>query len=451
MLSNIHKGLLSLSFALAALSTAQPSHGQTAPAAPTIPNDPLPAASQRLEAMRAYYDQLSPDDTPVLMLDADTIQRNGYNATAAELAALVARDGSSPSVDAMTRVLMNLRLAGNPYMTLHPELSYETAKPVAWHNLNSASGLTICLALVSDLDFPALYIDGLSREQTIRFINHHEFSHCNTGPDNTAHDPADEVPGEDTMPAFTQAYYQEKADDIAAEAIADLRAVAYMIARDGDDPILAQRVAEWRTRRYLSENTDLAHFSTIPLLGLAAAIEGMGLEKFRALPDQARDVLCAEIVAEQSLTAGTLALLNATRYGIDATRAISISPKEEAVAAAILALRGKHAGLHHDDFELLSLSEEESQAVLGWDPQGALRQLATPNGGAPDRPGLLAARARLLDHLREQMLAEPENPVHGARLIRLHAAVQIELEHLQEQAQTAAALASYTAPSPPEA
>jgi hypothetical protein len=381
--------------------------------------EPQTAASAELARMADYYNQLLDTDQPILYLDPDRLQTLPQEPTFDDLARMIGRDGVTPTLDALERLDSSITTTPGPYSAVNADygLEHELLMPYALAGLPSDGG-TFCLA-VAGVDHAVVRgLDGMTAEQAVRFFNRHEFWHCVGDTVLEAHGAA----RDGSERRFTRAFYEHKARVLSSETMADLGAVADMIAEDGDGLEIVQSVSIWRARRFFAEQRDIDHFSSPALIVFAQEIEAMGIDAFRQRGAAARLEMITRSTRENRISPAVLALLDQHRHGVNADH-MRPSASERALAEKVAGLMRQVGSITHDDFEFIVLSEDQGAELARFDARGRLERAARGEAEGPlSRHAVLAARARLLDELRRALRETPDDPLIGARIILTHRA-----------------------------
>lgn len=403
---------LALTFGLFAL----PATGAaTAPRQENL-RPPETAASQQVEAMRLYYSGLSTDDPPLLVLDAD--QLGALDQQQPDFAALgqqISRDGVTPPADTLARMMSEQQSRKGPYSE-QLDMAHRVF-PAFARLITGPRTAAFCLTVTANPDHdPAPALEGLSKEQKVRFFNRHEFWHC--------------VGNRMGQQGGTDGYYDGLAEMLAEETRADAAALADMVALDGDDPGIITAVASWRARRNTPHYR--SHVTTPALLALQTEIETMGVTAFRALSPAARRDLALRVAADNAVSAGALAQIDRLQ-GLTVNEQPLINDNDRAMVARLAAIytRFRRASPVEPD-GMIYLSPAAAAAARAWDAPARLAAAAAAGAEGTPQARLAAARVALLDGLRAEITADPANVVHGARIVLLENAYQAALTAMRQ-------------------
>lgn len=448
--SALRKGALSLLFGLMAAqglmssSAAQAqTAGQDAATAPADSESAQTQASRNLERMRAYYAARMAGNTALGAVDSDRLYANALPGTAdADLMrSAIISDGAVADDASLATMLEAADSLNGPYTpTEGINLAHQILSPRAVPNLHTASGSAMCIVITAQADMQLFVPNGLTIEQTARYANRHEFHHCMSRSLRALDSAQDDVHASNAHGAINPAVFDFAASGLAEETRADLGALMDMIVIDGENPSIINNIAAWREQRMASAQQDINHYSSPVLRALAQRVEQMGVARFRRMDEGARSRLAEDLIRQNSLSAGALVLVAAHMYHIDDLRQfnVRITPRDHALASPALTFMRANPDLVHGDFTPVKLAADQVAQLNTWNIEEQLRASATNKDGQMTRLGVLSARSAVLDDLRRQLVAEPSNPMHGARIILTQRATQHLLQAVAEHKPAAA-------------
>lgn len=453
----LRRGVLSLLFGLmAAQGVMNDARAESAPHQPATPlpadqppaDEPQTQASRALERMRVYYATRAKHNVTLGVLDTDglyTAQPDTSDDTL--LRAAMLNPGTVPDAQSQQSIVKRMETVDGSYAeTQGVDLSHSMIAPFALPHLHTVDGRALCIVVTAQPDIQLTIPTGLTTEQTVRYINRHEFHHCISRHLDRFDKDSKEISTTNPDGSANPAAFRQAAASLAEETRADLGAAMDMIALDGDDTSVIRGLAEWRARRMAASQHDILHYSTPALLALAERIDTMGIARFRGLSEQQRTRMAEGLVRSHSLSPGAIALaLKDINYLDDdgtTLRHLRIGARDHSLVAPAQAYVRANPMIEHEDIVPANLSPDQVAALRDWDIEAQLVRRAAAPDGRLTRLGVLNARAEILDRLRQDLAADPANPIHGARILLTHGAVQHLLRGLNGQAPAAASAAT---------
>lgn len=399
----LRQGLLSAVFGISALQAPLAQAAEQAP--------PQTAAAQDLHKMRAHYDRLRRDDAPIAVYSADDAETpNSYDAWD-NLPDALEKQGVLLEDDGIDQIEPYFNFGEGPFDGAGIGLDAEIIMPQAVLQVSTAGAGKACVVLaatpdIMPFDLPA----GLSPEMAARYVNRHEFWHCldSTMPDQHAPSPV-------TNGELDAVQYKFLQNVLRTETFADLNAAADLIALDGADRTVIDHLASWRTAA-LASRMDLHHDTAPALQALGREIDGMGIKQFRSLSDGQRERLVKRVAAAHTPTAAAMALGVHLTLDLDMPEELAPSDADRAYAEN-MAARYKKAKAAATPARTRAAGAVFQPAIEAFDARAALTSVAGTD--SPTHLQLLAARAELLDGLRRDINADPANPVHAGKILRL--------------------------------
>ena len=433
--------LLTALFGFAALQAAPLAHAQSQPQAET-------QASRALDSLRAQYAARYRDAVTLVVIDPDRLQAlPAWMSPVARYNALFHGSGLvlTPQQASQLDTTLVMRANMGPYSGANTGLSHVDLPDQDGldHSAASAFSMTalrlpqyasqnFCMVSPAFTDFSLLTIPDLGHDRSVRFFNRHEFWHC-----------AEDISAPQADPRIMSGrglplhLYQYSVDIMLAETRADMGAASDMIVHDGEGTDILPVIARWRGEQLKNpEGHDINHYSGFALAALKREIDTMGVEAWRALPDATRTATLARLTAQETM--GTRALrdyLLASKNQFELP-VVAIDSRLDGLrgrardrmnAARHLAAYRASTGLGTAAPEPIELNDRQRQALTSWNAVAALENIARSGGQDISLQSLRSARVVLLDSLRAEVAANPDDPLGGAKIIKLDQAYQAVL------------------------
>jgi hypothetical protein len=233
-------------------------------------------------------------------------------------------------------------------------------------------------------------IPAIGLPRTIEFINRHEIWHCR-----------------DRSPPYKN--YRN-------EAFADTAAVGDMI-RGGAGMEVLDAVTNWREARAW----DLDHWTSPVLKALKGEIGRMGLDRFRALGDDAAENLYHRVADRNGLSpteAMNAFVLHRLFRDEEGRQTLRQQAKTDPAVAQGLALADAYAGLPQEATVTLP-SPELGRRLEEWNAAARLRAKAQETGGGETSQTRNRAYDALRKELRARMDADPFNAYYAEQVLSL--------------------------------
>lgn len=282
-------------------------------------------------------------------------------------------------------------------------------------------------------------VPQLTEEEDREYTNRHESWHCmDYGHHLRAFSDHDiNAVDEDSLPEFVDKPKMLAifAIEYNREAFADVGALGDMV-RAGHPLSVIDKVAEWRSRK----TEGLNHRSRPLIDALKAAIEQIGLEKFRAMTDVQAHGLYYAVMEKHEMTAKNLQI--ALRYDdADDKRAAAFDRKalkdpEVRNGIAFSKLLG-NTGL--PPVPEKSPDAASAEALKNWDAAKALETEAVRLRGEITPATLVAAYESMQDGFRRQMKQSPEDPATALYMTKLQQVFIADVQTIDYVAANAAA------------
>jgi hypothetical protein len=280
----------------------------------------------------------------------------------------------------------------------------------------------------------ALNIDvpGLSRADTVEFTNRHESWHCLDSKYNLRHLDMSKMEGINGHTLASQVNNRTAMEMWATlsrkETLADVGAAGDMI-RSGKGLDILDKVANWRAA---SAKEDPQHVSTLPLLGLKAEIERIGLDNFRKLSDADAQKLYFRVTDECGMTAK--GLQTAIRFDdVDdaGKQAYRAQAKTDSDVFKGVALHHYMATSKADPpvAALQGADKDVAKQLDAWNADKLLDDKAFEIGKKITPQTIIAAYNNLQAGLHAQMKADPDNKLYPLQATKLQ---QAFLTHSRE-------------------
>lgn len=406
------RGLRNLALTTALASS--PLAAATTPTSEALPEDitatALTEATRGAIQMAADYQARSLGE-PIIVIHADTYD--------------VLRAAGLDGPDALRHIAGVQGLRPSPELLVQIAQEVDNRAPHAFLAPNTtADGKTACLVISSET-LPSLLVEGFTRDQMVRFTNRHEFQHCTDPHFKMAETPKDvdlEKERKDLEKGhFSHFALQSAAETMRHETLADLGAVGDMIAKDGDSIDIIDTLADFR-QKMLGNRLDIGHYSSPGLKALRAQIEDMGIDTFRALPQDKREEMYQRITAETSpspfaLRAFVAIITEKTSLGRAERKARSDA--EDAMGVEIYHAFKEGARRHTSQFSPRTLAFMHQENILDYDAQEELLSRARDEQGRVTPQSLTRARSGILDDLLSRMDEKPNDPSSAAKSVKL--------------------------------
>ncbi len=437
--SLLHRGFLSAAFGLAALAGfASPAahahdghhghgHGDTS-------HDSVRdtrATQRHASVFLSHYASRMKEGTKLGIIDHDRLEAFNSTPQTSDVNTILISNGAQLSGDSMLylRGKLDEKTSRGLYsindsedLHLHQDIQEAFSQPM----LTSSDGTMMCVTVLGNPGIAIATIEGMTQDQVIRFVNRHEMRHCTdtSGLEDlfTSHNRWQELEKTAFGARETEtARYSYQSQILYRESVADLGALIDMIVIDGDTPAIIDSIAQWRQNE-LYANDDITHYTTDSMIALSRTINDIGVDAFRALPEEAREKILYDIAAKSALSAGSFAYLAGHLTGANNTPLrpnVDISDTDRAAVASTIKRLDSHEYIGTAEQTQIILTDAQIHELRNWDARTRLTQAALSHSDSLTQGSLYNARVALLDSLREDIAANPSDTLHGAKLVLL--------------------------------
>jgi len=187
------------------------------------------------------------------------------------------------------------------------DTTYTSEPKTVWTSPDAQGNIVRIIIPISDYA-PCVYIPGLSLQDVTEAVDRHEGWHAIDRKNVKSAFDYSKL-NADSLKTIGQKinnidYLKRSCSRYNSESYADVGSAGDMV-RFGHAPELIDQIIAWRTEN----KKDITHMSPPCLRELQARINGMGLDKFRALDDQAAEQLYNDVIDKVGLTPARLTLV----------------------------------------------------------------------------------------------------------------------------------------------